>query len=242
MSRIICRVAKKKAGAVLTRVSNVRNDLRNAAISKVATLYKLNKAGITSSQIWSIVKQLFTDQCYILPYTAESSAPGIDAGDIAADAVTADNVTVSKPPPKVFKTDKPFLAPIIIELIREIWWSSHKVLGFKHVNDLESNRKDRPTEVVLPDAMICLAGANAFAALQAWQTGVYIPAPEFSQGRLESTYKSLITVMDEQRSKSPKIFNKLMHNLYLAVAKSPSGPSAASGSVNNVISLAIDSD
>ncbi|KAJ7892130.1 hypothetical protein B0H14DRAFT_3854913 [Mycena olivaceomarginata] len=206
MSRIIRRVAKKKAGAVhiekrakkdmkfcqrlspivLTRVGNVRNDLRNAAISKVATLYELNKAGITSSQIRSIVKQLFNDQRYILPYAAESSAPGIDAGDIAADAVTGDNVTVSKPPPKVlkvYKTDKPFLAPIIIELIREIWWSSHKALGFKHVNDLESNRKDRPTEVVLPDAMICLAGANAFVALQAWQTGVYIPVPEFSQGR-----------------------------------------------------------
>ncbi|KAJ7868363.1 hypothetical protein B0H14DRAFT_3585195, partial [Mycena olivaceomarginata] len=235
MSRIIRRVAKKTAGAVhiekrakkdmkfcqrlspivLTRVGNVRNDLRNAAISKVATLYELNKAGITPSQIRSIVKQLFTDQRYILPYAAESSAPGTDAGDIAADAVTGDNVTVSKPPPKVlkvFKTDKPFLAPIIIELIREIWWSSHKALGFKHVNDLKSNRKDRPTEVVLPDGMICLPGAHA------WQTGVYIPAPEFSQGRLESTYKSLVTVMDEQRSKSPKIFNKLMHDLYLAVA------------------------
>ncbi|KAJ7116294.1 hypothetical protein C8R44DRAFT_879677 [Mycena epipterygia] len=260
MSRIICRVAKKKAGAVHIEkrakkdmkfcqrlgpiVRGVVNDLRNGAISKVTTLYELNKAGITSSQIRSIVKQLFTDQRYILPYAAESSAPGIDTGDVAADDVTGDNVAVPKPPPKILKvfvTDKPFFAPIIIELIRETWWSSHKALGFKHLNDLKSNRKDRPTEVVLLDAMICLAGANAFAALQAWQTGVYIPAPEFSQGRLESTYKSLVAVVDEQCSKSPKIFNKLMHDLYLAVAKSPSGPSA-SGSANNVISLAIDSD
>ncbi|KAJ7896208.1 hypothetical protein B0H13DRAFT_2338538 [Mycena leptocephala] len=262
MSRLIRRVAKKKAAAVhierrakkdmkfcqrlahivLTRVGNVRNDLRNAATSKVATLYELNKAGITPSQIKSIVKQLFADQRYILPYAAESSAPVIDA---AADAVTADNATVPRPPPKILKafvTDKPFFAPIIIELIRETWWSSHKALGFKHVNVLKSNRKDRPTEVVLPDSMICLAGANAYTALQAWQTGVYIPAPEFSQGRLESTYQSLIAVMEEQRTKSPKIFNKLMHDLYLAVAKSPSGPSTASGSANNVISLAIDSD
>ncbi|KAJ7871066.1 hypothetical protein B0H13DRAFT_2350135 [Mycena leptocephala] len=228
MSRLIRRVAKKKAGAVhierrakkdmkfcqrlahivFTRVSNVRNHLRNAATSKVATLYELNKAGITSSQIKSIVKQLFADQRYILPYAAESSAPVIDAANLGADAVIGDGTAVPRPPPKILKvfvTDKPFFAPIIIELIRETWWSIHKALGFKHVNDLKSKRKDRPSEVVLPDSMICLAGANAYTALQTWQTGVYIPAPNSARGVL-------------------KIFNKLMHDLYLAVAKSPSGP------------------
>ncbi|KAJ7847288.1 hypothetical protein B0H13DRAFT_1907365 [Mycena leptocephala] len=231
MSRLIRRVAKKKAGTVLTRVGNIRNNLRNAATSKVATLYELNKASITSSQIKSIVKQLFADQRYILPYTAESSAPVIDTANLGADTVIGDGAAVPRLPPKILKvfvTDKPFFAPIIIELIRETWWSSHKALGFKHVNDLKSKQKDRPSE--------------AYTALQTWQTGVYIPAPEFSQGRLESTYQSLLAVMEEQRTKSPKIFNKLMHDLYLAVAKSPSGPSTTSGSANNVISLAIDSD
>ncbi|KAJ7850803.1 hypothetical protein B0H14DRAFT_3663818 [Mycena olivaceomarginata] len=88
---------------------------------------------------------------------------------------------------KTFITNLPFHAPGVVELVRERWWSTAKSLGFKHIKDLESHQKDRPNEVVLPDAMICVAGANLWAALLAWQTGYYVPAPEFNQARLEGT-------------------------------------------------------
>ncbi|KAJ6623850.1 hypothetical protein B0H10DRAFT_1943630 [Mycena sp. CBHHK59/15] len=65
--------------------------------------------------------------------------------------------------------------------------------------------------------MVCIVTTHVGAALSAWQTGVHVPAPEFSQGRLESTYKSHIEPMQAQRTteKSAKAFHKLMHELYL---------------------------
>ncbi|KAJ6553785.1 hypothetical protein DFH09DRAFT_1166687 [Mycena vulgaris] len=132
----------------------------------------------------------------------------------------------------------------MVDMIREAWWSSPRGIGSIHRKHLKSNRADRPNEVVLPDAMICLAGANAWAGLQAWATGHYVPAPEFSQGRLESTYQSLLGILEDQRSgKSSKAFNGIMHDLYVKVSQSQSGVAPnASGSANNVISLDIDSD
>ncbi|KAJ7094932.1 hypothetical protein C8R44DRAFT_381361 [Mycena epipterygia] len=144
---------------------------------------------------------------------------------------------------KAFLINSPFHAPAIIDLIHETWWSSPKALGFKYVSMLKSHRKDRPSEVTLPDAMICMAGAHVWAALQPWQTGHYILAPEFSQGRLKGTYKSLLDILHRQRaSASSKTFNKVMHDLYLRVSGSQAGPATALGSVNNVICLDIDSD
>jgi hypothetical protein len=85
--------------------------------------------------------------------------------------------------------------------------------------------------------MICLAAANVrvplasassikfnifpcqvFGALQAYSTGNYVPAPEFSQGRLEGTYLSLVQFIDDQYAGSEaniKAFHKIMHQLYL---------------------------
>ncbi|KAJ7799411.1 hypothetical protein B0H14DRAFT_3491637 [Mycena olivaceomarginata] len=63
--------------------------------------------------------------------------------------------------------------------------------------------------------MICVVGANLWAALLAWQMGYYVPAPEFILARLEGTYKSLINIMESQRSvPSAKVFNKCMHELF----------------------------
>ncbi|KAJ6547740.1 hypothetical protein DFH09DRAFT_1087497 [Mycena vulgaris] len=86
--------------------------------------------------------------------------------------------------------------------------------------------------------------STAWAGLQAWATGHYVPAPEFSQGRLESTYQSLLGILEDQRSgKSSKAFNGIMHDLYVKVSQSQPGVAPnASGSANNVISLDIDSD
>ncbi|KAJ7358288.1 hypothetical protein DFH08DRAFT_802122 [Mycena albidolilacea] len=237
------KFCQRLASIILARSGNTRNGLRNAAISKVATHYELNKAGITPSEVRGIVKQLMANQCFIFAYAV---TPPIDNADADAAVPDGDTVAASKGNPrkttKVFNTGKPFFAPLIIDLAHETWWSSRKALGFKHVADLKSNRADRPTEVVLPDAMMCMAGAHAWAALQAYQTGVYVPAPEFSQGRLENTYQSLLSVMEQQRSNSPKTFNRIMHELYLKVSNSTDSTALGTGSANIVISLAIDSD
>ncbi|KAJ6559264.1 hypothetical protein B0H10DRAFT_2240543 [Mycena sp. CBHHK59/15] len=139
---------------------------------------------------------------------------------------------------------RPFLAPAIVDLIHETWWSSSKALGFKYAKKLKSHRADHPEEVVLPDAMICLATVNLWASLLAYSTGRYVPPPEFNQAPLEGMYKTLLDIMQEQRNgKSGKAFNGIMHDLYRKVSQS-SVPvaTAASGSGNSVICLEIDSD
>ncbi|KAF7350671.1 hypothetical protein MSAN_01627700 [Mycena sanguinolenta] len=117
------------------------------------------------------------------------------------------------------------------------YFSGGKALGFKYIGKLGSNRADRPEELVLPDAMICLAGANIWAALRAWETGRYgyVEAKEFSQERLENTYTSLQAVLETQRNGLlAKNFNKTMHKLYKKVTQSNSSE-AALGSANSVI-------
>ncbi|KAJ7775248.1 hypothetical protein B0H14DRAFT_3588302 [Mycena olivaceomarginata] len=215
---------------VCPRGGNVRSDLRKGAVSKVATLYELNKPGITPSQIRQIVKQLIEDQHYIFPYQSEpAGGNGSETGTAPQPAdhpgSTLDNGAGPKP------------AKLVVRK------STAKSLGFKHLKDLESHQKDRPNEVVLPDAMICVAGANLWAALLAWQTGYYVPAPEFNQARLEGTYKSLVNIMESQRSgPSAKVFNKCMHELYLKVSGARSVVASGSGSANNIISLDVDSE
>ncbi|KAJ6533573.1 hypothetical protein B0H19DRAFT_1111294 [Mycena capillaripes] len=125
----------------------------------------------------------------------------------------------------------------------EGWWKGSKAFGFKYRKEFTSKRLDRPNEVVLPDPMICLAGANIWAALTAWKTGEYVHVKEFSQELLENTYHSLLAVIEKQRNgPSSKAFNSTMHELYLKASRSSAVSVAASGSANNVISLAIDSD
>ncbi|KAF8187673.1 hypothetical protein K438DRAFT_2150852 [Mycena galopus ATCC 62051] len=122
---------------------------------------ELNKPGITPTQVCAIVKQLIADQRYIFPY-ASPRVSDDDANTNAADGAS-DIVTVKdahKGVKKNFATTLPFHAPIFVEVIHEIWWINSKALGFKHVKDLNSNRIDRPAEVVLPDPMICLVGTH----------------------------------------------------------------------------------
>ncbi|KAJ6610980.1 hypothetical protein B0H10DRAFT_1953464 [Mycena sp. CBHHK59/15] len=117
----------------------------------------------------------------------------------------------SRLPKKVFNVQTPFLAPAIVDLIHETWWSSSKALGFKYAKKLKSHRADRPEEVVLPYAMICLATVNLWASLLAYSTGHY--------ARLEGMYKTLLDIMQEQRNgKSGKAFNGIMHDLYRKVS------------------------
>ncbi|KAJ7438608.1 hypothetical protein FB451DRAFT_1570207 [Mycena latifolia] len=190
------------APLIYTRGGNLRLALRRCTLSKIATHYELNKPGTTSSQIRAIIKQLMADQRYIFAYVLlPTPRPNATAdGDVAS--ATGDTVTVTDPKAvlKAFNTNLPFHAPAIVDMIHEVWWSGRKSIGFTHQKKLKFNREDRPTEVVLPDAMICLAGANVWAALQAWLTGRYVHPEEFSQGRLESTYNSLLTIMEEQRN------------------------------------------
>ncbi|KAJ7601792.1 hypothetical protein DFH06DRAFT_1401021 [Mycena polygramma] len=228
------------ATIICTRGGNLKTALRKAATSTVATHYELNKTGTTPSQVRSIVKQLLKEQRYILPYAATPprNANTVDNAD-AAD----DNAAVTHEITKTFVPDLPFHAPALVDLIHETWWHTTRALGFKYVKELTSNRADRPHEIVLPDAMICLAGCNMWAALMAYQTGRHVPAPEFSQARLEGTYNSLLAVLEKQRAgSSAKYFNTTMHKLYLKVSQSPDVAMEASGSANSAICLPVDSD
>ncbi|KAJ7189877.1 hypothetical protein GGX14DRAFT_580309 [Mycena pura] len=232
------------ATIIYTRSGNLKTALRNGATSKVATHYEFNKPGTTPSQIRSIVKQLLHEQRYILPYAAAPARSANAPDNTDAAAVNDDNTAVvTDKIIKNFIPDMPFHAPAIVDLIHETWWNNMKALGFKHVSELVSHRTDRPRDVVLPDAMIGLVGANVWAAIVSYQTGRFVPAKEFSQARLENTYNSLVAVLENQRAgKSAKYFNTTMHKLYLKVFQSPDIAMEASGSANNVICLPVDSD
>ncbi|KAJ7796438.1 hypothetical protein B0H14DRAFT_3494840 [Mycena olivaceomarginata] len=144
--------------------------------------------------------------------------------------------------PKNFIATLPFHAPAIVDVLHEGWWTGPKSLGVLHVKELKSNRADRPSEVVLPDAMICLGAVNVWSELVCYETGHYVPVKEFSQQRLESTYLSLLEVLQQQRKlASANYFNKTMHELYLKVSRSAT-TTQTRGSANNVICLPIDSD
>ncbi|KAJ7794672.1 hypothetical protein B0H14DRAFT_2621663 [Mycena olivaceomarginata] len=180
--------------------------------------YWLNTPGVTPSQIRSIVKQLKENQWVILPYTI---APVLLHADPQSNGALAADAAVTSNTPKVALA-----------------------FSFQHVAELKSNRPDRPMEVVLPDAMLYLGTVNAWAAVTAWESGHYIYQKEFSQARHENMYKSLLEVLQKQRNgHSAKTFNRTMHELYIKVFRSQAGIApAASGSANDVISLAIDSD
>ncbi|KAJ7658779.1 hypothetical protein DFH06DRAFT_443181 [Mycena polygramma] len=161
------------ATIICTRGGNLKTALRNGATSKVATHYELNK-NTTPSQIRSMVKQLLHEQRYILPYAAAPARSTATPDNVDAAAVTDDNTAAAtnKNTPAVpdkitltFIPDMPFLAPAVVDLIRETWWNTAKALGFKHVSELVSYRTDRPRDIVLPDAMIGLAVANVWAAI-----------------------------------------------------------------------------
>ncbi|KAF7378483.1 hypothetical protein MSAN_00275700 [Mycena sanguinolenta] len=225
----------------------------NTATGEIHVMCQLNKPGTTPSQVRSIVRQLLDQQRYIFPYSptptprAGTSADAVldstDLPSMAADETdNAIGANATKKGIKSFVLDLPFHAPAIVDVIHEAWWSGGKALGFKYIDKLGSNRADRPEELVLPDAMICLAGANIWAALRAWETGRYVEAKEFSQERLENTYTSLQAVLETQRNGlSAKNFNKTMHELYKKVTQSNSSE-AALGSANSVICLPIDID
>jgi hypothetical protein len=162
----------------LTRGTSFRSTLRTIAASKVAGYYELNKPGITPSQIRAIVKQLLDNQQFILPYS--ETAPHTAAATEASGATPVDEITGKKDKaPKVilfpftpsrtvemspqnFIATLPFHAPAIVDVLHEGWWTGPKSLGVLHVKELKSNRADRPSEVVLPDAMICLGAVNVY--------------------------------------------------------------------------------
>ncbi|KAJ7021825.1 hypothetical protein C8F04DRAFT_1139779 [Mycena alexandri] len=231
------------APLICARGGNLRTVLRNSAMSKVATHYGLNKPGISPSQIRSIVKQLKENQRFIFPYSA---APVVrpESSEASLPRTEPEPDSVASKPVLTFINDSPFHAPAIVDIIHDGWWNTPKAFGFKHIDELKSNRADRPQEIVPPDPMICLAGANAWAALNTWETGHFVHAKEFSQARLENTYKSLLAVLKEQRSgQSAKSFNRTMHQLYTKVSHLQAGAgSATSGSASNIICLPIDSD
>ncbi|KAJ7863638.1 hypothetical protein B0H14DRAFT_2574814 [Mycena olivaceomarginata] len=226
---------------ILARGTNFRSTIRTITASKVAGCYELNKPGITPSQIRAIVKQLIDNQRFILPYG--DTTPRAAAADEAAGMTPADGTATTKDKsPKSFVTTLPFHAPTIVDVLHEGWWTGPKSLGVIHVKELISNCADRPTEVVLPDAMICLGAVNVWSELVCYETGHYVPVKEFSQERLEGTYLSLLNVLQEQcRLPSANYFNKTMHELYLKVSRSAS-TTQVRGSANNVICLPVDID
>ncbi|KAJ7841519.1 hypothetical protein B0H14DRAFT_3869168 [Mycena olivaceomarginata] len=231
------------ATLILTRGTSFRSTLRTIAASKVAGYYELNKPGITPSQIRAIVKQLIDNQQFILPYgeTAPCTAAAADSSS-ATPHVVEETTGKKDKAPKNFIATLPFHAPAIVDVLHEGWWTGPKSLGVLHVKEFKSNRADRPSEVVLPDAMICLGAVNVWSELVCYETGHYVPVKEFSQQRLESTYLSLLEVLQQQRRlASANYFNKTMHELYLKVSRS--APTAQTrGSANSVICLPIDCD
>jgi hypothetical protein len=66
-----------------------------------------------------------------------------------------------------FKLNSPFLAPIIADVIHEIWFATPKAFGFKDksVKSMVSRVSTLPAEKELPTPMICLAAANVCVTL-----------------------------------------------------------------------------
>ncbi|KAJ7939953.1 hypothetical protein B0H13DRAFT_1850154 [Mycena leptocephala] len=208
------------APLIFARTSRLCNDIRNAVVSKIAVHYELTKSGITHSQVRFKVRHLLRNQHGDTEAPVAGSAPIVKPLD--DDAASA----------KYFKTSRPYLAPIIPEVVYEVWYASKTGLGRRHGDDMISHRADRPDEKELPDPMMCLVSANVLVpfssivsmlkhlhiegALLAWSSGRHVPDAEFSQSRLEGICKSRVDTIADQRSASPKGFHKIMHDLSTA--------------------------
>ncbi|KAJ7136422.1 hypothetical protein C8R43DRAFT_1132568 [Mycena crocata] len=212
----------------------LRNNIRNSSLQKVAAYYELNAPGLKPHEVRSKVKALEKDQKFIYPYNADHPFP-------TAPAPAGDANTTAEDAKKHFKRNSPFMAPAIADVIHEVWFKGEKSFGFKKtsVSKMISQYPALPKEPELPAPMICIAAANILAAILTYRTGTYVEAPEFSQSRLESTYVTLMNIVQGQRAGSDlnaRAFHKVMHQIYLKASNIPA-VAAASGSAANVMEL-----
>ncbi|KAJ7438950.1 hypothetical protein B0H11DRAFT_2103486 [Mycena galericulata] len=244
------------APLIFARFGKLRNDVRNTTLKKFAAHYELTKPGITRGQVRTKIRALDKDQKFIYPYNPDHpfAAAGSSAQDGVGESTDVTSVTRHRDEAKFdkcFKFNSPFLAPAIADIIHDVWFANSKALGFKkkYVDAMVSRSPAHPKEKELPGPMICFVATNVLAALQTYITGTYVPASEFSQSRLETTYLSLMEFYEKQydddkaNAANAKAFHKVMHQLYLNSSKSVAGSSsAASGSAGNVIRLDLDDD
>ncbi|KAJ7100981.1 hypothetical protein B0H15DRAFT_796634 [Mycena belliarum] len=253
------------APLIFARFGKHRNSIRNSALQKVPAHYELLKLGITQKQVREKVEALGKDQKFIYAYNprlsfpsgrapavvVEATAPPVVEGDVVPAAAPVAAVTfVTHNSQRVdtlkfFKLNGPFLAPAIADIIHEIWFANAKAFGYKqkNISAMVSHCAAFPNEPELPAPMVCMVAANVHAALLTYSNGSFLPAPEFSQSRLEDTYVVLMEMIAAQRVASDAnvaAFHKVMHRLYLNASVTSGSSSAASGSAANVMQLDIE--
>ncbi|KAJ7713405.1 hypothetical protein B0H14DRAFT_2644819, partial [Mycena olivaceomarginata] len=253
------------ASVIFARLSKLRNDVRNSSIQKVGAHYKLIKSSeLSHSHIRAKVRALHADHKYIFPYNPAhpfdpplppAPAPPAPNGRVVpahdGEAMPATPVMRDRDDTKVFpllQNNSPFLAPAFADVIHDVWFSGPKANGFKpdYIKAMVSHDPNRPNERELPAPMICLVGADIHAASLAYSTGSYVPAPEFSQSRLEGIYLAhMATIEENRRNETPneqanaRAFHKVMHQLYLNATKS-SAPLAPSSGANKIMRLDLE--
>ncbi|KAJ7061788.1 hypothetical protein C8F01DRAFT_1138353 [Mycena amicta] len=198
------------ADLVLARVSILRNQVKSSMTTKVAGYLQLGAAGVKPVHVRSRISAARRDQAYIFPILFQAA---IRTEPDVGDAGESDD---PEPPAMKFKTDLPFHAPPIIEVLQQVFFSK-KGIGRKYQDRFKSYNAKYPNELELPSSMLALAAVHLASAIDMWQTGREVGGSEFSQGTLETTYNRLVDFIADTRAHSPDGMHRTMHALYKAV-------------------------
>ncbi|KAJ7060040.1 hypothetical protein C8F01DRAFT_1294410 [Mycena amicta] len=234
---MFCRLL---ADLIMVRTSILRNKVKSAITGKVPDYLHLTKEGIRAVQAHDRVKLCLKDQSYIFPIV-----------ELPPTTADPEEAVVPTLPPVKFKTDMPFHAKPIVEVLREVFFNKGGV-GRKNSDQLQSYNKKYPEELELPPVMLALVathfcgtlhmwatGRKFCGTLHMWATGRKVETSDFSQEALETTYTGPIDFIDDTRTTNPDGWHRTMHALYKSVTKSAEATAIVNlGSARNIVTLA----
>ncbi|KAJ7073208.1 hypothetical protein C8F01DRAFT_1106475 [Mycena amicta] len=184
------------ADLVLARVSILRNQVKSSMTTKVAGYLQLGAAGVKPVHVRSRISAARRDQAYIFPILFQAA---IRTEPDVGDAGESDD---PEPPAMKFKTDLPFHAPPIIEVLQQVFFSK-KGIGRKYQDRFKSYNAKYPNELELPSSMLALAAVHA--------------AANSAKGLWRRPTNRLVDFIADTRAHSPDGMHRTMHALYKAV-------------------------
>ncbi|KAG6836265.1 hypothetical protein H0H93_009625 [Arthromyces matolae] len=198
-----------------SRVSLIRSAIKKIAQNKIETCFQLG-SDIMANQ--NKIRTLREKGSYIYPMNTLAHVPG-----------------------ELLRREKPFQHVSIISTLRDAIFTSTRgsTLAAKHVARFISTREDRPDELEVPIAMLCMVATAVLAAIDDWKTGLQ-KISEFSAETYTDTYRGHELFLKNIRDADPKKFHRLMADIYIAAAMNSESQSAKVMAKNQMALLDLD--
>ncbi|KAG6846749.1 hypothetical protein H0H93_012103, partial [Arthromyces matolae] len=198
-----------------SRVSLIRSAIKKIAQNKIETCFQLG-SDIMANQ--NKIRTLREKGSYIYPMNTLAHVPG-----------------------ELLRREKPFQHVSIISTLRDAIFTSTRgsTLAAKHAGRFISTREDRPDELEVPIAMLCMVATAVLAAIDDWKTGLQ-KISEFSAEAYTDTYRGHELFLKNIRDADPKKFHRLMADIYVAAGMNSESQSAKVIAKNQMAILDLD--